>query len=61
MNFFVPMRNRNKLWKCPECGTEKWERHFPIIYTCFPLFGFGGKPPRCPKCGAEMIEVKIYY
>ncbi|MBO4630454.1 MAG: hypothetical protein J5858_00885 [Lentisphaeria bacterium] len=61
MSSFVPMRNRNRLWKCPKCGEEKWEYHFPVIHTCFPLFGFLGKAPVCPKCKTKMVEVKLFY
>ena len=62
MSSFVPMPNRSRLWKCPKCGIEKWERRFPLIHTCFlPLFGFRGKPPVCPKCGTRMDEVKLYF
>ena len=61
MSSLLPMPNRNRLWKCPKCGAEKWERHFPVIHTCFPLFGFGRKIPVCPKCGVKMKEVKLFY
>ena len=61
MSSFIPLRNRSRLWKCPKCGAEKWEYHFPLIHTCFPLFGFRGKAPDCPKCGTKMIEVKLFY
>ena len=61
MSSFVPMPNRKRLWKCPKCGTEKWEHRFSLIHTCFPLFGFGGKRPACPKCDTKMNEVRLYY
>ena len=61
MSSFVPMPHRNRLWKCPKCGTEKWEYRFPLIHTCCRLFGFGGTRPACPKCGTKMDEVKLYY
>ena len=61
MNSFFPMRNRPRLWKCPKCKIEKWEHRPPVIHTCFPLFGFRGKPPVCPKCKTKMIEVKLFY
>ena len=61
MSSFVPLPNRNRLWKCPKCGEEKWEYHFPLVHTCFPLFRFEGKAPVCPKCKTKMIEVKLFY
>ena len=59
---FAPTPIRFIRWKCPKCGieTETVERPKPWIRTCLPLFG-GRRAPKCPKCGAKMVEMKLFY
>lgn len=62
MSSLLPTPIRTVLWKCPKCGTETTtvEKSGPWIFSCLPWLR-SGRSPVCPKCGAKMIKVKLFY